>query len=378
MSISCIPMPRKLRFAGNRYRASGTGTAGLGEVSALNGSTLNRIDSSRKDVFQPMVIAHRGSQIREVRPEDHLSAHKQFVVHPENTLAAIEEAMIHVGALELDVNANGETYVRNGVAYPYLPVYHDDRIGRPFKPAHPKSENRLRFLPKEDTQTAQFHRDEVINKFIIPRLGKAAHPDLPDSPVHLDESPDATRVPTLDEVFERLKKHPNAHIYVELKTLTLEQEDTKRMEESVIDLIKRFGVQEQVTVISFNPFALAKTRQLAEAQDLTKLTTAWDVPVNDYLKKGWFGKTYPGIKRLLKRAADIQVNALLPAYTETSRALVKAAHAAGLKVCPWVFMENRDAEIRKIPELRDMGVDGVITNIPDDAKKLLAEKSAHS
>jgi glycerophosphoryl diester phosphodiesterase len=378
MSISCIQTQPELRFAGKNYRCANKMFSSLANVLGMGGSAPNQDVSNHKDVFQPLVIAHRGSQIRDVRDKDQLPAHKQFVVHPENTLAAIEEAMAHVGALELDVNANGETYVRNGVEYPYLPVYHDDRIGRPFKPVNPKPKNQLRYLEKEDIQTAQFHRDEVINKFIIPRLGKAAHPDLPDSPVHLDESPDATRIPTLDEVFERLIKHPDAHLYVELKTLTLEQEDTKKMEESVIDLIKRFGVQEQVTVISFNPFALAKTRQLAEAQDLTKLTTAWDVPFNDYLKKGWFGKTYPGLKRLLKRAGDIKVNALLPAYTETSRTLVKAAHAAGLKVCPWVFMENRDAEMQKIPELRDMGVDGVITNVPDDAKKLLAEKSARA
>ncbi|HEY9688221.1 MAG TPA: glycerophosphodiester phosphodiesterase family protein [Coleofasciculaceae cyanobacterium] len=327
---------------------------------------------------QSFIVDHRGAQIRHARPEDQLPAHKKFVIHPENTLASIEESMRQGRALELDVNANGEVYTRNGKTYPYLPVCHDDHIGRPFKLLNPKPETRLRYLSTEDIQTAKFDRESAIKTIFGKRLPGIYHPDHEASMDFLDESPAATRIPALDEVFELLQQYPKSHVYVELKTLTQgHQEDSKDMEKNVVQLVKDFGVEDQVTIISFNPFSLKKVKQLAKKMGLKELTTAWDIEPNVYLKDASkpFSDIKRGLQQMLGWAKQIQVDALLPSYEETRLELVDAAHQVGLKVFPWVYHDDREGEITRIPALKAMGVDGVITNVPDDAAKILSQNA---
>ena len=58
-----------------------------------------------------------------------------------------------------------------------------------------------------------------------------------------------------------------------------------------------------------------------------------------------------------------------PYFPELSAALVKEAHALGLKVIPWTANKTED-----MARLIDWGVDGLITDRPDFLREAMAEK----
>jgi glycerophosphoryl diester phosphodiesterase len=55
-----------------------------------------------------------------------------------------------------------------------------------------------------------------------------------------------------------------------------------------------------------------------------------------------------------------------PYYLDVDAARVREAHALGLKVIVWTV--NEPAQVER---MRDLGVDGLITDRPDIAKKVL-------
>ena len=82
---------------------------------------------------------------------------------------------------------------------------------------------------------------------------------------------------------------------------------------------------------------------------------------------------YPSIKTSMliegddKRSLDDQLNALgfvpfvyRPHYSLVTAELVKECHDKGLKIVPWTVNKKQDIE-----KLRNLGVDGVITDYPD-------------
>jgi glycerophosphoryl diester phosphodiesterase len=58
-----------------------------------------------------------------------------------------------------------------------------------------------------------------------------------------------------------------------------------------------------------------------------------------------------------------------PAFRDLSAAAVAEAHGLGLKVLPWT-VNGEDDMVRVI----EMGVDGLITDYPDSARRVLAAK----
>ncbi len=74
----------------------------------------------------------------------------------------------------------------------------------------------------------------------------------------------------------------------------------------------------------------------------------------------------PDAATLISRVAEAGHEALHPLHLAVNRALVEAAHAAGLRVNTWT-VDDPD----RIRELASWGVDAVITNVPDVARAAL-------
>jgi len=145
------------------------------------------------------------------------------------------------------------------------------------------------------------------------------------------------QIPTLDEVFEAVGQQ--LFVNVEIKSLS---EETDGIEQAVADCILRHGMQERVIVSCFNPLALRRFRDILP-----------DVPLG-FL----YGKDSPEVVWGL--IEGFRVEALHPEAFLIDAQLVEKAHAARQRINAWTV--NNIEEARK---LRDLGVDAIITDVPD-------------
>jgi glycerophosphoryl diester phosphodiesterase len=137
-------------------------------------------------------------------------------------------------------------------------------------------------------------------------------------------------VPTLEEVLDAVANR--VKVLVELKETGTE--------EQVVILIRRKGLVENVTIISFHEDILRKVRQLSD-----ELAT---------------GLIYVRHKNPIQAALDLNAEYLLPLYRFTHSANVKTAHEAGLKVIVWTINNKEEVE-----EYKKKGVDGIASDKPD-------------
>lgn len=146
--------------------------------------------------------------------------------------------------------------------------------------------------------------------------------------------PHPARPVTLDAVLRRYGR--DARFLVDLK------EPEPAWEGRVVEAIARHGLRERAVIQSFDLPALARVRRAAPP-----------VPVSTLYRRS-------------DRAA-IEIDAV-PPYAEgigpwhgvVDAELVEAAHARGLSVRPWTVDDAAEAQ-----RLRALGVDGIITNVPD-------------
>jgi glycerophosphoryl diester phosphodiesterase len=154
----------------------------------------------------------------------------------------------------------------------------------------------------------------------------------------------------------------------------------------VFEEIRASGIEDQVTIQSFDWGALKAMHRLAPDWPLVALTN------HDFLQVGkpgaspWLGgidaDDYGG--DFVRAAATIPgVRALSPNYGfpqngkigdpgfrfYPDRTMIADAHARGLKVIPWTCDDPAT-----VAALMDLGVDGVITNYPDRVRALMAER----
>ena len=138
------------------------------------------------------------------------------------------------------------------------------------------------------------------------------------------------KIPTLEEVLDFLDK--KAKVFVELKE--------SGIEEQVLAIVKKKGLEKNVVITSFIEEALKKVRELNG-----------DVET---------GLIYANYKNPIKAALELKANYLLPLYRFTHTANVKKAHQNGLKVVVWTI--NKPEEVK---EYAKKGVDGIASDNPD-------------
>ncbi|MFR5411820.1 MAG: glycerophosphodiester phosphodiesterase [Enterocloster bolteae] len=218
---------------------------------------------------------------------------------PENTLEAFVLA-VEMGAdgVELDVQMS-----RDG----HLVVVHDERIDRV-------------------SDGSGFVRDYTL-KELKGYLFNRTHPEYADA-----------RIPTLQEVYELLKE-TSLCVNVELKTGIYMYDG---LEERVLELTRRMGMEERVIYSSFNHYSVKKIKEL-------KPDARTGILYSD------------GIFHAAAYAESIGADALHPAvYNLQYPGVMEAARERGLKVHVWTV--NTEEERLMCLEA---GVDVIISNYPD-------------
>src|SRR5919197_5083274 len=151
------------------------------------------------------------------------------------------------------------------------------------------------------------------------------------------------RIPTLDEVLAWARER--TPLAIEIKNAPIFYDG---IEAKVVELLARHGMRERALVISFDHHALRRVRELDPA-----------------VETGVLYACRPVDAPALARAAGARL--LEPHWSFLTPQDVDAAHAAGLRVSTWTVSAS------ELPRLVAMGVDGIATNEPDVAVRMLSD-----
>jgi glycerophosphoryl diester phosphodiesterase len=243
------------------------------------------------DLKRPTIFAHRGAS----------------AFAPENTLAAFKSAIeLYADAIELDTKLSADGQVV---------VIHDDTVDRTTN-----GTGLVALLTLAELQ----HLD-AGSKF---------------SPKFKSE-----KIPSLEEVFETFGR--KIFINVELKNYS---SPTDELPEKVTALIRKFRLEENVLLSSFNLIALIRARQ-----SLPKIPLGFI--------------TIPGLADITIRTRIVRFDPLLalhPFYKDVSPYLIQNVHRAKSRIHP--FTVNQPEMIKK---LVTAGVDGIHTDDPSMAHKAI-------
>jgi glycerophosphoryl diester phosphodiesterase len=153
------------------------------------------------------------------------------------------------------------------------------------------------------------------------------------------------KIPTLEEVFSSIGR--KIYINIEIKNLNTPFDPLPQI---TAELVKEYHLEDEVLFSSFNPFALIKIRSYLPESDTALL-----------VGNGSFGAI---MQRALSRI--IPHTALHPNLTMTNPRLVKKVHRRGQRIHVYTIDDTNTME-----KLYEMGVDGIFTNDPLLARKLL-------
>ena len=156
----------------------------------------------------------------------------------------------------------------------------------------------------------------------------------------LRKLPRGFEVPLLENVLEKFGW--KAHLYIELKAPGFEQE--------AVDLIRKSGNPAKTLVLAFQPQTLTKVHELSP--DL-QLGFIYNRTQDEELRH------------------NCPIDVLIPQFKLASRELIEEVHSEGLTVIPWTVNE-----VTEIKRLLQLGVDGVITDYPEKAVKVIARQSS--
>ena len=230
---------------------------------------------------------------------------------PENTLAAF--------LLAIDQNADGIELDAKLTADGQVVVIHDDTVDRTTN-----GTGRIKSLTL--TELKSF---DAGSKF---------------QPVFKSET-----VPTLVEVFETIGNKLLINVELTNNTSPLDE-----LPEKVAALIKKFHLEASVLVSSFNMIALIRTRNLLP-----------NIPLGLLTHRGYAQATFQS--RLVRFGPQL---ALHPDYEDLTVNMIQIAHKARCRIHTYTVNQPDSMQ-----QLFTAGVDGIFTDDPLLAKKVLAENN---
>lgn len=308
-----------------------------------------------------------------------LEAHRGGIaLTVENTLPAFAKALeLGVSTLELDVQITEDGYA----------VVTHDRDPNPAKcvdtgPAFP-GDPEYPYVPNHT-----YIKDLTLAQVRTIDCGSLRQPQFPEQELFPGE-----RMPLLSQVFDLVHRYraDGVTMNIETKVEAGAPEQTAPREQfvqTVVQEIREAGVADQVTIQSFDWGALMRMREVAPDLPIVALTNG-----QQFLQMGvdgaspWLGgldiDDFSGSlqERYVAAAASFGADAVSPVHGDpqggtvdtpgyvpfTTRELVDAAHAEGMKVIPWTV--DDEATMRALIE---RGVDGLITNRPNLLRKVMA------
>jgi glycerophosphoryl diester phosphodiesterase len=155
-------------------------------------------------------------------------------------------------------------------------------------------------------------------------------------------------IPTLDEVFAEIGSR--AVINVELKNYTT---PTDALPDKVVDLVIRHGLQDSVLFSSFHPLNLIRVRRRLPRTPAAILTL---VGKQGRLLRGWLGR-------------QVAPKYIHPYYSDVDAESMAREHKLGRRVNTWTV--NEESEMNR---LINIGIDGIITDNPSLARRVLEER----
>jgi glycerophosphoryl diester phosphodiesterase len=187
-----------------------------------------------------------------------------------------------------------------------------------------------------------------------------------------------TRIPTLKEVLELVRKSGDRHVRLNIETKIdpghpEESPDPVRFVALLLDLLQAENFSDRVMVQSFDWRTLQLVQKLAPAIPTVYLTLQKGAAPTVQLDKAtdWTAGFDPAeyansLPRTIKAAGGTIWS---PYFGDVNAALISESHGLGLSVVVWTVNKPDD-----IARLIDMGVDGIISDRPDLLRKVAGDK----
>jgi glycerophosphoryl diester phosphodiesterase len=187
-----------------------------------------------------------------------------------------------------------------------------------------------------------------------------------------------TRIPTLEEVFDLVRKSGDPHVRLNIETKIdpdhpTESPTPERFVGLLLDLLKRKGFSDRVMVQSFDWRTLQLVQKLAPAIPTVYLTqqggmapTVFQDRASNWtagFNPGEYGKSLP---RTIKAAGGAIWS---PYFGDIDSTVISESHRLGLLVVVWTV--NKPADMAR---MIDLGVDGIISDHPDLLRKVAGDK----
>lgn len=292
----------------------------------------------------------------------------------ESTLEAFTNALeLGVTTLELDIQIT-----EDGVAV----VTHDRQI----QLQKCRDAQMLVANDPEYPYVGKYIKDLSMAQIHTLNCGYQKLPGYPEQKVIAGAS-----MPMLADVFALLETYPAESVWLNIETKVeagAPEETAPRASfiRVVLEEIERAGVQDRVTIQSFDWGTLMALGSVAPDIPLVALTNGQSfLACGEPGASPWLG----GIDMddfdcdVVSAAASFGASAISPVHGSpqdgrigdvdyepfVTAAMVELAHSAGLRVIPWT-VDDRDT----MHYLMDLGVDGIITNYPDRLREVMQER----
>lgn len=281
---------------------------------------------------------------------------------PENTLPSFERALaLGVTTLELDV-----AITRDGV----LVIHHDPTLNPDLT-----RDASGRFLEQRGPAIHSLTWVQ-LQAYDVGRLkpGTDYARQFPEQ-----QALDGTRIPRLSDLFDLVKRSGDQRVRFAIETkLTPDRPDAAPMPEpfahAVVAEIRKAGMAARAQILSFDWRTLQVVQKIAPEIATVYLSIqrrmdniAAGRPEGSRWTAGFQYRDYGSIPKMIKAAGGRHWSVY---FGDLSPELLKEAQSLGLRVLVWTV--NDPAVMAR---MLDYGVDGLITDRPDLARKLLEARA---
>jgi len=281
---------------------------------------------------------------------------------PENSLAGFELALQQgVTTLELDI-----AITRDGV----LVIHHDLELN----PNHTR-DAQGRWLDKPSAPIFHMSWDE-LQAYDIGRIrpGTSYARQFPDQ-----QPADGTRVPRLADLFARVKALGNERVRFAIETKVRPDSPAHTLPPdayatAVVNAVRQAGMAGRVQILSFDWRTLQVVQRIAPEIPTVYLTAQqrWtdnvgaQAPEGSAWTAGFQHKDHGSVPKMIKAAGGRFWSVY---HGDLTPERLAEAQGLGLKVLVWTV--NDAAQMGRFV---DMGVDGLVTDRPDIAQRVLQER----